>query len=284
MLEVLGYGFVVRALEAGVIVAFVGPLIGIFLVLRRYSLIADTLAHVSLAGIALGLLAGLNPIFTALAVTVGASLGIERLRTTGRVYGESALALFLSGSLAVATVLLSLGRGFNANVFNFLFGSIVTVTARDVSAMAALAVVVVTLVALFYKELVYITFDEEAARVSGIAVDRINTILIVLAAVTISLAIPVVGVLLIGALIVLPVVSALVLRQSFGRTLVWAEAISVVSVLVGIYASFYLNLATGGTIVLIMLTIFLVLLRRRSRERRVAAWRGGRTRPLPVSR
>jgi zinc transport system permease protein len=264
MLEIFQYGFILRALEAGLMVAFLAPLIGTFLVLRRYSLIADTLAHVSLAGVALGLLTGLSPIYTALGVTVGASLGIERLRTTKRIYGESALALFLSGSLALATVLLSLGKGFNANVFNFLFGSIVTVTARDVSTMAVLAVIVVVALSLFYKELVYISFDEDAAQVSGIPVQRINTLLMVLSAVTISLAIPVVGVLLIAALIVIPVISALVLRRSFAKTILLAEAISLVSVLAGIFASFYFNLATGGTIVLIMLGIFLAILQSRN--------------------
>src|ERR1051325_7538062 len=143
--DIFQYGFVIRGLEAGVIVALIAPLIGIFLVLRRYSLIADTLAHVSLAGIALGLLFNISPIFTALGVTVLSSLGIERLRTTKRVYGESALALFLSGSLALATILLSLGKGFNANLFNYLFGSIVTVTQNDVYTITSLAIVVIVL-------------------------------------------------------------------------------------------------------------------------------------------
>src|ERR1700738_544612 len=186
MLDIFSYSFIIRGFEAGIIVALIAPLIGTFLVLRRYSLIADTLAHVSLAGVALGLLLGLSPIYTALGVTVGASLGIERLRTTKRVYGESALALFLSGSLALATILLSLGKGFNANVFNFLFGSIVTVTRQDVHAMAVLAIIVVVALSLFYKELVYISFDEESAQVSGIPVKTLNTVLMVLSAVTIS--------------------------------------------------------------------------------------------------
>src|ERR1700680_3734963 len=239
MFEIFQYGFVLRAIEAGVIVGFVAPLIGTFLVLRRYSLIADTLAHVSLAGVALGLLFGLNPIYTALGVTVVSSLGIERLRTSTRVYGESALALFLSGSLALATGLLGLGKGFNANVFNYMFGSIVTVTQRDVYTMALLAVVVVLALFLFYKELVYVTFDEESAQVAGIPVQRINTVLMMLSALTISLAIPVVGVLLIAALIVIPVISALVLRRSFAQTILLAEGISLVSGLAGIFTLFY---------------------------------------------
>jgi zinc transport system permease protein len=258
--DIFQYGFIVRGLEAGVIVAFIAPLIGIFLVLRRYSLIADTLSQVSLAGIAIGLLLDIPPVFAALVTTVVASLGIERLRDSKKVYGESALALFLSGSLALAIVLLSLAHGFNTNLFNYLFGSIVTVTMNDVSIIGALAVVVAALLVAFYKELVYVSFDEEAARVSGIPTRLVNTVLIILAAFTVSLAIPIVGVLLISALIVIPVVTALQFRTSFVRTIIVAEALSFFSVISGIFAAFYLNLSTGGTIVLIMLGVFVLTL------------------------
>ncbi|MFZ2979335.1 MAG: metal ABC transporter permease, partial [Candidatus Magasanikiibacteriota bacterium] len=232
MLEnILQYGFVVRGLEAGIVVAIIAPLIGIFLVLRRYSLIADTLSHVSLAGISIGLLLGLNPMVTALGSTVLASFGIERLRTSKKVYGESSLALFMSGSLALAIVLLSLSNGLNANLFNYLFGSIVTVTANDVFMISLLAIVVVITLFTFYKELVYVTFDEEAAKVSGVPVRFINTTLIFLTALTVSLAMPIVGVLLIAALIVVPVVTALQLRKSFIQTIIYAEIISIFSVI-----------------------------------------------------
>jgi zinc transport system permease protein len=254
------YGFIVRGLEAGIIIGIIAPLIGIFLVLRRYSLIADTLSHVSLAGIAIGLILGWNPIFTALGTTVAASLGIEKLRTSKKVYGESALALFLSGSLALAVVLLSLSHGLNANLLNYLFGSIVTVTAGDVRVIAVLAAVVIVVVYMFYKELVYVTFDEDAAKVSGIPIRLVNTVLIVLAALAVSLSIPIVGVLLIAALIVIPVVTALQLKKSFKQTIIWAEIISISSVIAGIFLSFYLNLSTGGTIVLIMLAVFGIVL------------------------
>ena len=250
------YSFIVRGLEAGVIVAIIAPLIGIFLVLRRYSLIADTLAHVSLAGIAIGLLLRMNPVLAALGTAVVASLGIERLRTSKRVYGESALALFLSGSLALAVVILSLAHGFNASLFNYLFGSIVTVTDKDVYTVSILAVAVIVVLGIFYHQLVCVTFDEEAARVGGIPVRLVNTILIVLAAFTVALAIPIVGILLISALIVIPVVTALQLKKSFLRTIAYAEAVSLFSVVSGILVSFYLNLSTGGTIVLIMLAVF----------------------------
>jgi zinc transport system permease protein len=256
MLDIFQYSFIVRGLEAGIIVGLIAPLIGMFLVLRRYSLIADSLAHVSLAGIAIGLLAGVNPIITAIGATVVSSLGIEKLRMSKRVYGESALAIFLSGSLALAVVLLSLGKGFSANLASYLFGSIVTVTIGDVWMMLGLAVVVAVVLAVFFKELVFISFDEESAQVSGIPVKYINIALIFLTAITVSLAIPIVGVLLISALMVIPVVTALQLRKSFIQTIVYAEIISVVSVIAGIFLSFYLNLSTGGTIVLVMLAVF----------------------------
>lgn len=256
--NIFQYSFIVRGLEAGIIVATIAPLIGIFLVLRRYSLIVDTLAHVSLAGIAFGLLLGINPVLTALITTVIASLGIEQLRLSKRVYGESALALFLSGSLAIAMVILSLAHGFNTNLFNYLFGSIVTVTTNDIYMILTLAIVLILTVLFFYKPLVYITFDEDAAKVSGVPTRLINTILIILAALTVSLAIPIVGVLLISALIVIPVITALQLKKSFIKTILYAEAVSLFSVITGVISSFYLNISTGGAIVLIMLSVFLL--------------------------
>lgn len=257
--EIFQHSFILRGLIAGIIIGIIAPLIGIFLVLRRYSLIADTLAHVSLAGVALGALLGINPVLSALVVTLASSLGIDKLRTSKKVFGESSLALFLSGSLAFAVVILSLAHGFNVNLLNYLFGSILTVTKADITTIIVLAVVVFVAVALFFKELMFTTFDEEAARVSGVATKFINTLFILLSALAVSLAIPIVGVLLTAALIVIPVISALQLKKSFLQTLIAAEIISVVSVVLGIVLSFYLNIATGGTIVLVMLGIFLVL-------------------------
>ncbi|MDD4901238.1 MAG: metal ABC transporter permease [Patescibacteria group bacterium] len=258
-MDIFQYSFIIRGLEAGIIVALIAPLIGIFLVLKRFSLIADTLAHVSLAGVALGLLFGVNPMLTALATTVLASLGIERLRNSKTIYGESALALFLSGSLALAVIILSLTHGFNANLFNYLFGSIVTITINDVYAIAVLAIIVICLLIFFYKELVYLTFDQDAAQVSGVPVRLVNNILIILTALVVGLAIPIVGVLLIAALIVIPVVTALQLKKSFLRTIAYAEIFSLFSVVSGICAAFYFNLSASGAIVLIMLAIFIIV-------------------------
>ncbi len=259
-LEIFQYSFIQRGLEAGILIAIIAPLIGIFLVLRRYSLIADTLSHVSLAGVAIGLLAGINPIITALATSGAAALAIEKLRSSKKVYGETALSIFLSGGLALAVVLISLAHGFNVNLFSYLFGSIVTVKQSDVMLIAVLGLVIIVLLFSFYKELVYISFDEEAAKVSGIPVKAINFIFILLAAMTVALAIPIVGILLISALIVIPVVTALQLKKSFSTTLWYAEGFSIFSVVSGILLSYYFDLSPGGTIVLITLALFSLIL------------------------
>lgn len=246
-------------------IGIIAPLIGIFLVLRRYSLIADTLSHVSLAGVAIGLLLNINPLITALVASTLSSVAIDHLRTSKKIYGESALSIFLSGSLALAIVLIGLAHGFNTDLFSYLFGSIVTVRATDIYIILALSVVIGIALIIFYKELVYISFDEEAARVSGIPVRAFNIIFIVLAAIAIAIAIPIIGILLISALLVLPVVTALQFKKSFKETLLYAEIISIFSVLAGMVASFYLNLSSGGTIVLIMLAIFSAVLIWKSR-------------------
>ncbi len=254
------YAFVVRGLQAGLLMAAIAPFIGIFLVLRRYSLIADTLSHVSLAGIALGFLFGVNPLATALVSSVGSAIAMERLRTTKRAYGDTTLSLFLSGSLALAVVLLGLGHGLNANLFSYLFGSIVTVTTGDLWTMFVLGLVVIGCLLFFYKEFIYISFDEEAAKVSGLPVQRLNTFFLMLAAIAITLSIPIIGILLVSALMVIPVVAALQLKKSFTSTLLWAEVISLCSTFVGMVASFYLDLPSGGTIVLVLLSVFLAII------------------------
>lgn len=260
MLEIFQYDFIIRGLEAGIIIGIISPLIGIFLVLRRYSLIADTLSHISLAGIAIAFLFGWNPILTAIGATTISSIGIEKLRNTKNIYGESALALFLSGGLALATILLSIGKGFNSNLLNYLFGSIVTVTANDIFTIFILVLLILIILIMFYKELIYITFDEESGRVSGLPVNFINTLFIILVAITISLSIPIIGILLITSLIVIPVVTALQFRKNFTQTIIYSEIISVFSVISGIIISFYFSLSTGGTIVLLMLTIFAIVM------------------------
>lgn len=256
MLNIFQYSFIVRGLEAGLIIGLIAPLIGIFLVLRRYSLIADTLSHVSLAGVAIGLLLKINPLLTALGAAVLSSVLIERLRLSKKIYGESALSIFLSGSLAIAIILISLAHGFSVDLFSYLFGSILTVKQSDVYIILASGILVILTIIAFYKELTFISLDEEIAQVVGIPTRFINILLIILAAATVALAIPIVGILLTSALIVIPVVTALQLKKGFLKTILYAEGISLFSVFTGVISSFYLGLPAGGAIVLITLIIF----------------------------
>lgn len=259
MLEIFQYSFMIRAFIAGGVIGVVAPVIGTFLVAKKYSLMADSLAHVSLAGVALGLLLGIYPVYSAIVVSIVTAVIIEKLRTSRGVSGEIALAMFLSGGLAISIVLIGLGKGFTVDLFSYLFGSITTVRVEDLRVITGLSVVILGFVALLYKALMYIAFDEEAALVSGVPVSFLNVALMVMTAVTVSVAMRVVGVLLIGALMVIPVVTAMQLRVSFSRTLFAAVGFSLIAVLCGLFSSYYLNLASGGTIVVTALLLFFIV-------------------------
>jgi zinc transport system permease protein len=256
MFSLFHYDFVIRAFAAGIITAILAPSIGIFLVVRRYSLMADTLAHVSLVGVALGLLTGVSPVIGSLVVAAVAAVAIERLRESKKVFGESILALFLSGGLAVAVVLISLSHGFNVNLVSYLFGSITTVSASDVRVIFVAGTLIIIMIAAFYKEFFCIAFNEELAAANGLNVKLLNTLLIIIAAVTVSLSIRIVGALLIGALMIIPTVSAIQFKLSFKKTMFLGVGLSLFSVITGLFASYYFDLATGGTVVVIALLVF----------------------------
>lgn len=258
MLEIFQYDFMIRAFVAGIAVGVVAPLIGMFLVVRRYSLMADTLAHVSLIGVAVSVLTGIHPVLAAVCASVLAAFGVERLRRSSRLFGESLLALFLSGSLAIATVLVGLAKGFNANLLSVLFGNITTVAPVDVVVIVILAVGVLLTILLLLKEFFLVSFDEELAQASGLRASALGTLLVVLAAVTVALSMRIVGVLLIGALMVIPSVTAMQLGRSFRETLFLSVSFSLISVIAGLFLSYYVGLPSGGTIVVIALGLFLV--------------------------
>jgi zinc transport system permease protein len=252
----LSYGFMQRALVAGLMIGIIAPIIGVFLVLRRLSLIADTLSHVALAGVAGGLLLRTYPLAGALVAALVGAVGIERLRSSGRLFGEAALAIFLSGGFAVAVVLISLARGFNVDLFSYLFGAITVVQPLDLWVISALGMVVLAAVGILHKELFAITFDEEAARVQGVPVDALNLLLTTLVALTVVLAMRIVGILLTSALLVIPAITALRLARNFRNTLWIAVLCSLGSVVAGMIVSFYLDIAAGGAIVLTALVLF----------------------------
>jgi zinc transport system permease protein len=256
LIDIFSYSFMLRAFAAGITVGLVAPLIGCFLVAKRYSLIGDSLAHVSLAGVAIGVILVINPIISALAVAVLVALVIERLRAGRLLTGEVALAMFLSSGLAVAVVLIGLAKTVQVDLFSFLFGSITTVSTGDLWIILPLGAAVLAFIALFYKELAFLAFDDESAKVSGLPTRFLNQSLVILAAVTVVLSLRIVGGLLIGALMVIPVASAMQVSRSFRQTIFYAMAQGLVAVIGGLFVSFYLNTAAGGTIVLLSLLLF----------------------------
>lgn len=260
MLEFLQYDFMIRAFIAGVTIALVAPTIGTFLVMRRYAYMADTLAHIALVGVALGLLINVSPVIAAIVITIIAALGMEKVRQTKRIFSEAVLALFLSGSLAVAIVLVNLGRGVNTDLTSFLFGSIATVTDQDIVIITILGTIVLAMILAFYKEFFLVTFDEELAQAEGLSTKTFNSLLIILAGITVAIAMRIVGVLLIGALMVIPVTTAMQFARSFRQTFISAVLLSLAATLLGLILSYFFDLASGGTIVIIALIFFILSL------------------------
>ena len=260
MLEIFNYGFMVRAFIAGGVIALIAPTIGIFLVVKRYSLLSDSLSHVALAGIAIGIISGVYPVITAIFACLAAAIMIEWLRGRNKAYGDAILSLFLSGSLAIALVLISLAKGFNLSLFSYLFGSITSVTQEDIIIILALAAVSFAILFKYYRKFLYVTFDEEAAKVTGLPVKRLNLLLMALAAVTVSISMRIVGVLMISALMVMPVISAMQIASSFKKTVLYSIFFSIVSVFGGLFISYYLNIVAGGAIVFLALIIFVITL------------------------
>jgi zinc transport system permease protein len=243
------------ALLAGVVVGAAAPLIGVFLVQKGLSLMGDGIGHVAVAGIGASLLLGTSPTWTALAVAVAAALVIEYLRTRGSATGDLALALVFYGGIAAGVVLAS-RSATNANLQPYLFGSILTATADDVWTVIALGAVIAVAIAFTGRALLAVVLDEDSARVAGIPARSLNTMLAVLTAVTVVMAMRIVGVLLIAALMVLPVATSRLLARSFRATLIGAVGVGVLSAVLGLFAARQWALAAGGAIVLVAAALF----------------------------
>jgi zinc transport system permease protein len=265
LFDAFHYQFMQRAMLAGCCIAVLCSTLGVFLVLRRLSLIGDGLAHVTFGSVAVGLLLRTEPMYAAIPLVMLSSLGILRLVEKARVYGDAAIGIVSSLGIAGGITLVSLSGGFNVDLFSFLFGSILSVSGAEVITSVVLSAVVILMVILFYDELVSITFDEECARASGIRTRRINAILVLLTALTVVLAMKVVGIMLVSAMLILPASAALQVGRSFRMSMVIAAAISVFSVVFGIWISFMADLPAGGTIVLTNFVIFVLILGYRAR-------------------
>jgi zinc transport system permease protein len=243
--------FMRLAFGAGIVVGLLAPAVGFFLVQRRLSLIGDGIGHVAFAGVAIGYLLDLPLVLTALVVSVVGALSIETLRARRGAAGDQALALVFYTGIAGGVVLVSAAGALNVNLFAFLFGSILTVTRGDLAVIASLGAAALIVIALLYRALVAVVVDEEGARVAGLPVGWLNALTAALAAVTIAVSMRVVGILLIAALMVLPVVAAGRFAWSMRSTIVLAMGIGLASVLAGITIAYYADLPPGGTTVLV---------------------------------
>lgn len=258
MPEIFQYEFMTRAIIASVLVGATAPAFGVFLVLRRLSLIADTLSHVALAGVAIALLTKAFAPAVALIATTGAAISIEELRMRRLLPGDAALAVFLYGALAIAVVLISLADGFNSTLFSYLFGSVLTVTQTDLWWMAVLAAIIALFMLMFSSELAQITFDPDLARINGVRVHLLNLGLAVLTGATITVSMRVVGVLLVGALIVIPVLISLRVTKGLTRTVITASLTGVLVAVVGMIIAYYGDIASGGSVVLTAITLLVI--------------------------
>jgi zinc transport system permease protein len=258
--EILEFGFMQRALITGLAVAVTCSVIGLFLVLRRQSLFGDAISHVAFGGIAIGLFINLYPIWTAFIVSIFGALGITKLRESTKIPPDSAIAVLLTSGLAVGVVLIGLAGGFTLDLYSFLFGSILLVSPQDTLTILVLSAAVLSIISVIYRKLLYVTFDEQQAKVSGIQVTNLNYLFIVLASITVITSIRLVGVLLISSLVVIPNITAIMFGKGFKKTLQISFLIAVYSVLGGIIISYYLNLAPGGTIVLMSIATFFATL------------------------
>lgn len=257
--EILDYDFMQRALLAAALVGLAAPVVGIFLVQRRLSLIGDGLGHVALAGVAAGLLTGRAPVWTALAAAVAAALLLELVRWRGRTSGDVVLAVIFYGGIAGGVVLISLAPAGNAaNLSPYLFGAITTTSATDVRVFALLAAVLLTGVLLLRPWLFAVSNDEEYARAVGMPAQTVNLALAVMTAVTVVLSMRTVGLLLISALMVVPNAAAQQLAGSFRASLAGAVCIGLAATVSGVTVSYYADVPSGGTIVLLAIAAFLI--------------------------
>ncbi len=253
--EFLSYGFVQRGLLAGSLVAVICAILGVFLVLKRLSLIGDGLSHVCLTGVALGLLTQTSPLYMSVPVVLAASLGILKIMDKVKIYGDAAIGIVSAAGLAAGILITALAGGFNADLFGFLFGSILTVGRAEVLGCAVLLAALGLFLLFYYRDLIAASFDEAFARTRGIAVKRLNAVLIVFTSLAVVLAFKVVGIFLISALIIVPPVAALLLARTFKQVLCWACGLALLSVWSGVYLSFVFNIPSGATIILVNLLL-----------------------------
>lgn len=262
---ILNYDFMRYSFISGIIVGLIAPLLGTFIVVRRLSLIADALSHVALGGIAFGVYLTsifnivINPVVSGVVFSVIGALGIEKLRGLYKHYSEIAIPIIMSLGIALSVLFLSLANGFNQDLFGYLFGSISAVSFSDLILISIIGVIVVLFVFFLYKEMFFISFDEEYAGVMKLS-KYIHIIFIILVALVISASMRIVGILLVSAMMTLPVASAMRMTSSFKQLMFVSILFGEAAVIAGLFLGFHLDISPGGTIVLVSIAILLCTL------------------------
>ena len=255
--DILSFGFMQNAIISGIAISLICSTVGLFLVLRKYSLFGDALAHSAFGGVALGLFLGFYPLWAAYAVSILSALGLTKIRQKYDISGDAIVAILLSSGIAVGIVLISLSGGFSIDIFSFLFGSVLLVSTENVIVILGMCAVILIILITGYKKFMYITFSEEQAQVSGIPVEKLNYLLIAIAGVTVVTSMQLVGVLLVSALFVIPNVTAMMFKRSFKQTIILSMSFSVFSTVAGILISYPLDIAPSGMVVLLAITLFI---------------------------
>ena len=258
MFEFFQYDFLIRSLLAGMLIGITAPAIGMLVVLKRQSFLADALSHVSLLGLALAALFGLSLTLGAIVISIAAAVGMEELRHTGRLFRDSSLVIFFSGSLALAIVIMSLSGGLSGNILSYLFGSIATVTSADVWVTAGVTFLSLGFLFFFGRSLFLLVLSEDLAKVSGVRIRVLNIAFATMTAMIVAISLQTVGALLVGALMTVPVFAALQWRFGFRRTLALSVCISLLSVVIGFFLSYAFRLPSGGAIVIVTIVLFLI--------------------------
>jgi ABC-type Mn2+/Zn2+ transport system permease subunit len=270
MNELLGFAFMQRALLAGVLIGAVCAIIGVYVVLKGLSFIGAGIAHASFGGVALGFVLGINPLISAIAFCLATAWSIGLVARKIQVKEDTAIGIFFASTMALGILFIGLMRGYKVDLFGYLFGNILAVSVQDVWITFGLGIGVLVAVGLFFKELMFVTFDAEMAEVSGVPAGRVYFLLISLIALTIVLSIKVVGIVLVSALIVTPAAAAYQLTEDFRRMMVLAIVIGVGSAVGGLLLSYPLNTASGSTIVLLATLVFFTAALVSPRRRRVS--------------
>ncbi len=274
---IFSYEFLQNAFLSGIIIGFIAPLLGLFIVVRRLALIADALSHVALAGIAGSLymsqqfllFSALNPVYFGIGAAIGGSLLIDKLRGVYKHFEELAIPVILSAGIGLSAIFISLSKGFTADLMGYLFGSVSAVSREDLFVVLGIALVVIGFVYLFYKELFVLSFDGEYSKVSGINGKMIDLLFMVVTALVIGASMRIVGILLVSSLMTVPVATAMQLAKSFKGAMFYAIILGELAVMIGLVAAFYLDIAPGGTIVITSVLILLSVLGiKRFRSRR----------------